>query len=77
MEALLDASQWPAMALTVLGAWLLGSTRQRRRHAGFWVFLASNVCWVAWGFHDGAWAVIVLQVALAAINVRGLRKTEG
>lgn len=76
MEWLLDAMQWPAMGLTILGAWLLGSARAARRHAGFWVFLASNVCWAVWGFHDRAYALILLQVALAAINVRGLRKTE-
>jgi hypothetical protein len=26
--------------------------------------------------HDGAWALIALQVALAALNVRGVAKTE-
>jgi hypothetical protein len=40
------------------------------------VFLPSNVLWVAWGFHTQAWALIALQVGLAALNVRGLFKTE-
>jgi hypothetical protein len=40
------------------------------------VFLASNVLWAAWGLHDGAWALIALQAALAALNIRGVVKTE-
>lgn len=72
----IDLLQWPAMAASVLAAWLVASNRQERRNAGFWVFLASNVLWVLWGVHDGAWALIALQVALAVLNVRGVRKTE-
>jgi len=40
------------------------------------VFLLSNVLWIAWGWDARAWALVALQVALAALNVRGLRKTE-
>ncbi|TFZ04135.1 hypothetical protein [Ramlibacter humi] len=68
--------QWPAMAASLCAAWLIASSHQRRRNIGFWVFLASNVLWVLWGWHDGAWALIALQVALAALNVRGVAKTE-
>jgi hypothetical protein len=73
---LLDLLQWPAMLATVLAAWLVGSNTKRRRNAGFWVFLASNVLWALWGWHDGAYALIALQVALAALNMRGAAKTE-
>ena len=72
----LDLLQWPAMAVTVLAAWLVGSQRKARREWGFWVFLASNVLWVAWGWHAGAWALVALQVCLAALNVRGVKKTD-
>lgn len=68
--------QWPAMVASVLAAWLVASTNAGRRKVGFWVFLASNVLWVAWGLHDDAWALIALQVILAAMNVRGVRKNE-
>lgn len=68
--------QWPAMLATVLAAWLVGSNAKARRNAGFWVFLASNALWVLWGWHDGAYALIALQVALAALNIRGVTKTE-
>ena len=47
---------------------------QARREVGFWVFLASNALWVAWGWHTGAWALVVLQVCLAALNIRGAVK---
>jgi len=76
MPEWIDLLQWPAMAASLLAAWLVASSHKRRRNAGFWVFLASNVLWTAWGWHDGAWALIALQVALAALNIRGVRKTE-
>jgi hypothetical protein len=71
-----DLLQWPAMAASLLAAWLVASNHQRRRHAGFWVFITSNVLWTLWGWHDGAYALIALQVALAALTVRGVAKTE-
>lgn len=67
--------QWPAMAITVAASWLVSSSSERRRNAGFWVFLLSNALWVTWGWHAQAWALITLQVALAAMNVRGAVKT--
>lgn len=73
---MLDFLQWPAMVASVLAAWLVASTQARRRNIGFWVFIASNVLWTIWGWHTHAMALIVLQVILAAMNVRGLRKTD-
>jgi hypothetical protein len=72
----LDHLQWPAMLVTVAAAWLTGSQSKRRRQAGFWCFLASNVLWLAWGWYAAAYALIVLQVALAAMNLRGAYKNE-
>jgi hypothetical protein len=68
--------QWPAMVASVIAAYLVGSQMKRRRLAGFWWFMASNVLWVAWGWHTRAWALIALQVALAALNIRGVRKND-
>lgn len=67
----LDALQWPAMAVTVLATWLVGCRAARQRKIGFWLFLASNALWVGWGWHTQAWALVVLQFALAVLNVRG------
>ena len=68
--------QWPAFLASVAAAWLVASNSKRRRNAGFWVFLASNVLWTAWGIRQQAWALIALQVCLALMNIRGLKKTE-
>jgi hypothetical protein len=72
----LDLLQWPAMIVTVASAYLVASRSPRKRAIGFWCFLASNVLWVVWGFHDRAWALVGLQFFLAALNIRGVRKNE-
>jgi hypothetical protein len=72
----IDFLQWPAMVVTLAASWLVASRSAVRRNVGFWVFLASNVLWVAWGWHAGALALIALQVGLAAMNIRGALKTE-
>lgn len=68
--------QWPAMAVTVVAAWLIASQKKFKRNWGFWLFLASNVLWIIWGLHDKAYALIVLQVFLAALNIRGAMKNQ-
>ncbi len=68
--------QWPAMAITLIAAWLVGSQHKKKRSWGFWCFIASNVLWVLWGWHDHAWALIALQVGLFALNIRGARKND-
>lgn len=76
MELTLDALQWPAMAVTVWAAWFVGSDEKRRRQIGFWLFLASNGLWVVWGIYAQAYALIVLQVCLAAMNIRGASRAQ-
>ena len=72
----IDLLQWPAMLVTVTAAWLVASTTKRKRTIGFWVFLASNALWSVWGWHTSAYALIVLQVCLAAMNIRGVYKND-
>ena len=64
------------MLVTVAAAWLVTSRHARCRNSGFWVFLASNVLWIAWAVPSKAWALIVLQIALLVINIRGAAKTD-
>lgn len=71
-----DLLQWPAFAASLIAAWLVGSETKRYRFIGFWVFLASNALWIAWGWPDGAWALVALQVCLAAMNIRGMLKAD-
>ena len=75
-DALLDAIQWPAMAVTLVAAWLVASQIKARREHGFWWFIASNVLWVVWAWHTRAWALIALQAGLFVMNVRGAAKNE-
>jgi hypothetical protein len=72
----LDLVQWPAMVLTLVAAWAVGSQSRSRRLWGFWLFVVSNILWVIWGYAANAWALILLQVGLFVLNVRGARKNE-
>jgi hypothetical protein len=40
------------------------------------LFLVSNVLWVVWGLYAYAYALVVLQLALAVMNIRGANKNE-
>ena len=73
---LLDATQWPAMAVTVVAAWMIASQKKFKRNWGFRLFLLSNALWIVWGFGDGAYALIVLQLCLAFLNIRGVMKNS-
>lgn len=70
----LDLLQWPAMAVTLSAYWLVTSRSEPRRGRGFWLFLFSNILWVAWGWQSGSWALVVLQVGLALMNIHGAHK---
>lgn len=76
MESWIELLEWPAMAVTVLAAWCIGSHRPRRRMVGFCCFIASNLLWSVWGWEAEAWALIVLQVVLFLMNLRGWRKNS-
>ena len=76
MDAFLDALQWPAMLATLVAAWLVASQSRRKRSWGFWIFIASNLLWAAWGWHDGAYALIALQIGLFVLNLRGAKKND-
>ena len=64
------------MLITLLSAWLVASQKKGRRQWGFWLFLVSNVLWIAWGVYAKAYALITLQVGLAFLNIRGVKKND-
>jgi hypothetical protein len=72
----LDLIQWPAMFVTAFASWLVASQTKHKRELGFWSFLVSNLLWLIWGIHDGAWALVALQLFLAGLNIRGVHKNE-
>lgn len=71
-----DLLQWPAMVVSVVAAWLVAAQRKERRGAGFYWFLASNVLWIVWGLQANAYGLVGLQLCLAGLNLRGLRKND-
>lgn len=68
--------QWLAMVVTIAAAWLIASQSKRKRQTGFWLFLISNALWMIWGWYDRAYALVVLQIALAILNIRGAYKND-
>ena len=68
--------EWPAMAITVAGAWMVASKRKFNRNWGFWLFLVSNALWIVWAIDDHAYGLICLQISLACINIRGTYKNR-
>ncbi|WP_072896706.1 hypothetical protein [Hydrocarboniphaga daqingensis] len=64
------------MLATLTAAWLVASQRSGRRSAGFWIYLLSNALWTVWGLQMQAWALVLLQFGLAAMNLRGVRKNQ-
>ena len=64
------------MGATLVSAWLVAGQSKKNRQWGFWIFLLSNVLWVAWGWFDHAWALVFLQIGLALLNIRGVAKNE-
>jgi hypothetical protein len=71
-----DLLQWPAMLVTVAAAWFVASGKRRRRKLGFWLFLLSNLLWIAWGIYARAFALVTLQLCLAVMNIRGERENS-
>ena len=76
MSEFIDALQWPAMAATLVASWMVASQRKRKRNLGFWLFILSNVLWLAWGWHTKAWALMALQLGLFGLNLRAARKND-
>jgi hypothetical protein len=72
----MDNLNRPAMTITILAPWLVASDVETKRKIGFWVFLLSNAVWIEWGIFDAAWALVSLQVGLAAMNIRGSIKAS-
>ena len=72
----LDLVQWPALVVTVVAAWLVSGDSKTKREIGFWVFLLSNVLWVAWGLKTQAFALVLLQCCLAVSNIHGMIKNK-
>ena len=76
MEVFFALLEWPAMAISLLAAYLMGSQKPEKRVWAFWMLLAGNVLWIAWGWGESAWALIALNAGLMMLNLRGIHKNE-
>ena len=76
MEEFFAYLEWPAMAVSLAAAYWLGSTRAKKRIVAFALLILGNLMWIAWGWGEGAWALIALNVGLMVLNVRAILKNE-
>lgn len=76
MDEIFGMLEWPAMGISLVAAWLIGSRKAKKRIVAFWLLILGNVLWIAWGWGDEAWALIALNGGLMALNVRGILKNE-
>lgn len=74
LENIINFLQWPAMGATLISAWLVASQDEQKRGLGFWVFIISNILWMIWSLHDTAYALLVMQIGLLMLNIRGAFK---
>ena len=54
----------------------MASRNPHKRVIAFILLIVGNVMWIAWGWNDGAFALVALNVGLMALNVRGIVKNE-
>lgn len=76
LEDLLNIVQWLAMVITIMATWYVAAERKDNRNWGFWLFLLSNLLWFIWAIPNRAWALATMQVILAGMNIRGVKKSE-
>lgn len=72
----LDFLQWPALLVTVIASWLVSKNARSKRKDGFWIYLVSNLLWIAWGLHVQAYALVALQLILGITNIIGMRENR-
>lgn len=73
---MLSYLEWPAMGVSLVAAYLMGSKKANKRIVAFWLLIFGNLLWIGWGWGDTAYALIALNVGLLVLNVRGIMKNE-
>jgi len=63
--------EWIGCGFGALGALLLALNRSYSGW-GFVAFLASNMCWIAFGVATGALGLVAMQVVMTATSVLGI-----
>lgn len=63
--------EWSAALLTIGGAWLLASASAHAAR-GWLLFLAANVLWIAFALQAGLTGLLVQQLVLTCISLKGI-----
>lgn len=69
---MLDLLQWPALVLSLTGAWFVSGATAHMRIIGFALFLGSNVLWLLWAGGASAWAVVIANLFYLFTSIRGI-----
>lgn len=70
---MIDLFSWLALAFVIGQLWLFGSKKYR---IGWWMALAACGAWGVFALATGGWALLVQQVIIAALSVRGLMNLD-
>ena len=68
---------WAASLTALLGAALIAMRSSRWSKWGFVAFLASNLLWISWGIHCGAWELVCQNVGFLVTSVAGIASWFG
>jgi len=63
---------WAASITALIGAALIAMRSPRLSKWGFVAFLASNLLWIGWGIHCGAWELVCQNVGFLFTSVAGI-----
>jgi hypothetical protein len=62
---------WPAMAMALIGSYLVGNTSIISRRRGFIIYLVSNALWITWGVATHNWPLAIMSLAFCYTSGRG------
>lgn len=70
---MLDWIQYPGVALSLTGAWLVSSPQAPRRRVGFAIWIVSNVVLITWAVSVSAWGLVGMYSFFTVTSARGVR----
>jgi hypothetical protein len=66
---------WPAMLTALIGTFILSrrAPSARMRRLAFFIYLVSNLLWLAWACHLRAYPMIIMQLGFLYTSIDGIR----
>lgn len=62
---------WIGCIAALAGAGLLAANIERSPY-GWWLFLLSNVAWIAFGLRTRTWSLVVMQIGFTGTSMLGI-----